>query len=375
MLRAWSASGRPAHLLAYAHGAYPFETPYVVHRVPDFPKVRSLRSGPTWGKVALDARSVATTRILARRLRPSAIIAHHIEAALVTLAANVAPVYYVAHTSLSRELPVYVPGLPRAAVSALGDAAEHWVCRRAAGVAAVAPALARLLPNACHIPVPWPSRFDRPPKSVARAALRLPDDARVCLYAGNLDRYQGWEHLLDAIAQLRQVDPSARFLVATESDVAPVRRAARVLGLADSVDFRRLSSERARMHVHAAADVAWVPRRTEGGLPIKMLDAFARHVPVVAMERATAGLAVHGACTVVRNDEPSAIVAATRRLFDDPAEAHASCSRASSYLASRHSARAYVEAIRRWIDEDAATPAAAKQTVQRRRAAPELRAR
>jgi glycosyltransferase involved in cell wall biosynthesis len=375
MLRAWSASGRPAHLLAYTHGAYPLETPYVVHRVPDFPRVRSLRSGPTWGKIALDARGVAATRTLARRLRPTAIIAHHIEAAIVTLAANVAPVYYVAHTSLSRELPVYVPGLPRTAVSAIGDAAERWVCRRAAGVAAVAPSLARLLPKARHVPVPWPSRFDRPPKSVARAALRLPDDARVCLYAGNLDRYQGWEHLLDAIAQLRRVDEDARLLIATESNVAPVRSAARVLGIADAVDFRRLSSERARMHVHAAADVAWVPRRTEGGLPIKMLDAFARQVPVVAMERATAGLAVHGACTVVLNDEPSAIVAATMRLFDDPTEAQASCSRASSYLADRHSTGAYVDAIRGWIDEEATTRAGAKQTVQRRQAAPELRAR
>ena len=375
MLRAWSTSGRPAHLLAYTHGAYALDAPYAVHRVPDFPRVRSLRSGPTWGKVALDARGVAATRSLARRIRPSAIVAHHIEAAIVTLAADVAPVYYVAHTSLSRELPVYLPRLPTRTVSAVAGATERWICGRAAGVGAVAPSLAQLLPNARYIPVPWPSRFDGPARHEARSALDLPGDAHMCLYAGNLDHYQGWEHLLDALTHLRRIDDNARLLIATESETSPVRRAARLRGIADAVDFRRLGSEHARMQVHAAADIAWVPRRTEGGLPIKMLDAFARNVPVVAMERATAGLAVRDVCAVVQNDDPNAIAAATRRLLGAPAAAGASCARASEYLTSRHSADAYVDAVQSWVDADASSQAAATPHGPRRQAAPELQAR
>ena len=120
MLSASAKSGRPAHLLAYAHGAYAFDAPYEIHRIPDFPRVRSLRSGPSWGKVLLDVRCVAETRRLARRLQPQAIVAHHVEAALAALAADVGPVYYVAHTSLARELSIYFRRLPVRPVSAIG---------------------------------------------------------------------------------------------------------------------------------------------------------------------------------------------------------------------------------------------------------------
>ena len=156
MLEASAGTGRPTHVLTYAQGAYELDAPYEVHRIPDFPKVRSLRSGPSWGKVALDARCMLETRRLARRLRPDAIVAHHIEAALAALAARVAPVYYVAHTCLARELPVYFPSLPTGFVSGVAKRVEELVCARAAGVAAVAPSLAQLLGrDARYLPVPW----------------------------------------------------------------------------------------------------------------------------------------------------------------------------------------------------------------------------
>ena len=145
MLEASTRVGRPSHLLAYAHAAYELDTPYEIHRIPNFPVVRSVRSGPSWGKVALDARCIVETRRLVRRLQPSAIIAHHIEAALAALAARVAPVYYVAHTSLERELPVYMPRVPARPVrvhrAAIGGAGVRTggggCCRRA---------------RACHAP-------------------------------------------------------------------------------------------------------------------------------------------------------------------------------------------------------------------------------
>ena len=55
MLEASVATGQPAHLLTYTHAAYEFEAPYEVHRIPDFPKVRSLRSGPSWGSAITDS--------------------------------------------------------------------------------------------------------------------------------------------------------------------------------------------------------------------------------------------------------------------------------------------------------------------------------
>ena len=221
MLRASIKSSRSAHLLVYSHGAYALSAPYPIHRMPDFPKVRSLRSGPSLGKLALDARCIAETRRLVRRIRPRAIVAHHIEAALAAIAAQVGPLYYVAHTSLSRELPVYLPMLPQRMVSRAAGRTEAFVCERAHGVAAVAPALASLLgDHVRYLPVPWraPRSTDRPSRSEARRDLGLPPEDLVCLYAGNLDRYQGWEHLLEALAVLRTTHATASLLVATESD-------------------------------------------------------------------------------------------------------------------------------------------------------------
>lgn len=347
MLEASASTGRPTHLLTYTQAAYELDAPYEVHRLPDFPKLRSLRSGPSWGKLWLDARCVTEIRRLARRLNPEVIVAHHVEAAVAALAARAAPVYYVAHTSLARELPVYFPDLPAGPIGAMARRVESSVCTRAEGVAAVSPSLARLLGGgARYLPVPWSlAPAPGPTKGEARQALGLTADAHICLYAGNLDRYQGWEHLIDALAHLRRDDPAAHLLLATESDPAPARRLADRAGVTDAVHVRRIDGEQPRELAHAAADVTWVPRRTEGGLPIKMLDAFARGLPVIAMERATAALPLQNACVAVADDDPVALAAAAQRLFADDRSTVAAREEARRYLATHHSVDAYAIAM------------------------------
>jgi glycosyltransferase involved in cell wall biosynthesis len=362
MLEASASTGRPTHLLTYTQAAYELDAPYEVHRIPDFPKVRSLRSGPSWGKIALDTRCVVETRRLARCLQPEAIMAHHIEAALAALAAQVAPVYYIAHTCLARELPVYFPSQPIGLVSRVARRVEGSVCTRAAGVAAVAPSLARLLGRgARYLPVPWALADGPPPmRNEARAALGVPGSAHICLYAGNLDRYQGWESLVEALVVLRHTHPTAALLVATESDPAPARDLAHRLGVADCVHLCRIDGERARQLAHAASDLTWVPRRTEGGLPIKMLDAFSRGLPVVAMERATAALPVQDACITVVNDNAHALATAARQLIEDETAAAAIAQAARGYLVTHHCAESFASAMRELLGEGDASPRATR---------------
>jgi glycosyltransferase involved in cell wall biosynthesis len=367
MLEASAGTGRPTHLLTYGEAAYDLDAPYQVHRIPDFPKVRSLRSGPSWGKVGLDARCIVETRRLARRIQPRAIVAHHIEAALAALAAHVAPVYYVAHTCLARELPVYFPSLPTVLVSRVATRVEGSVCARAAGVAAVAPSLAQVLGRAArYLPVPWTLPDAPPPtRDEARAALGLPANADICLYAGNLDRYQGWEALIEALVILRHAHPTAALLLATESDPTPARSLADRLGVSDSLHLCRLDGERARQLAHAASDLSWVPRRTEGGLPIKMLDAFARALPVVAMERATAALPVQDACITVPNDDAHVLAAAARQLIEDEPAAAAIAEGARRYLVAQHSAESFASALRQLLGEADASPQATRAAPHR----------
>jgi glycosyltransferase involved in cell wall biosynthesis len=354
MLEASVNTGRPTHLLTYAQEGYELDATYEIHRIPDLPKVRSLRSGPSWGKLALDARCVLETRRLARRLQVKAIVAHHIEAALAALAAGVAPVYYVAHTSLAQELPAYFPTLAGGIVGPVGARFERLVRKRAAGVAAVAPSLARILGHgASYLPVPWSAEVLAPPsRAESRSALGLADGAEVCLYAGNLDPYQGWERLIDALVVLRRSHPNVRLLLATESDPAPAWQQAQKRGVSDSLSVCRLDGERARAQAHAASDLSWIPRRTEGGLPIKMLDAFARSLPVVAMERATADMRLRAACIRVRNDDAEALAVGALRVLEDPDTQAALRDAGRSYLANEHSSKAFDSAMRRLLGEN-----------------------
>ncbi len=352
MLHAAAQSGRSSHLLTYAHGAYETDGPFEHHRIPDFPKNTSLRSGPSLRKVALDMRCVAALRRLASALRPAAVLAHHVEAAAAAIAARLRPVYYVAHTSLADELPQYFPPFASGAIARIAGACERTLCASVDGVAVVAPSLAdRLGPSARYLPVPWTrARQARTTASRLRArqSLGLASSAPVCLYAGNLDAYQGWQHLLGALAELRKARPGARLLIGTESDPAPVHALACRHAVQDAVVVRRLCGESARAALHAAADLAWIPRRSPGGLPIKMLDAFSRGLPVVAMERATAGLDVSQACLAVANDDPLALARAAEQVLSDPDRAGKLVTNAVRYLSEYHSAAAFNAALEPW---------------------------
>lgn len=261
-------------LLTYAVGSGSTDIDLV--RLSDFPRVRSLRSGPSLGKLVLDARMIGELRRRVRQLRPDWIIAHNVEAAWVTWAARVRPWAYFAHTRFDTELPTYssLPGLRHA------GAALDAIAVRADRVLAITPKLAEHLGGTFVMP-PWP------PGHIPERERPLPGP--VVLYAGNLDAYQGLDVVYEATRGLT-------LLVATES-TDPLPPHAQRWPLANEADRRR---------AHAAADVVVVPRKAPGGLPIKLLDALSRDVPVVAQRRALAGLNPDGVLTVP-NDDPAAL--------------------------------------------------------------------
>ncbi|MCB9599758.1 MAG: glycosyltransferase [Sandaracinus sp.] len=303
MVEALASAGHDTHLLTYAHGQGLAPVGVTHHRLSDFPRARSLRSGPSWQKVALDLRLVATLRRLTRGLRPDAVVAHGVEAAWVARAARVPALYY-AHTRFDAELPTYasLPGL-----AALGRALD--AVASAGPTVAITPDLGAHLSARREVPTllpPWapsePPRSDE--RRAARVAMGLARDAKVVAYAGNLDGYQGWEEAAEAVARC-----AATFLVGTESDPSPLR----------DVPHRRvpLATEHDRRRLHAACDVVVVPRRAPGGLPIKLLDALARDVPVVAGPRALAGLRPDGVERAA-SDEADGLALALERALVAP---------------------------------------------------------
>lgn len=345
MLTALTDRGDLAELLTYAHGTQNNDNlraqqpGYRIRRLWDVPRDRSLRSGPSCKKVLLDLQLTARLALFPAPV----IVAHHVEAAAACLLAR-RPFVFFAHTDLEHELPLYAPRLRHAWVARAGRAIDHRLIHSAQHVAAISPRLAHSIERATghfavYVPLPWlprtvPTGEDR---QRARTELGLGPHHEVCLYAGNLDRYQGWETLVLALAQLQDTRANVRLLVATASDPSPLRMLARDTGIADLVTVTSLNNEGARQRCHHAADLALIPRRAEGGLPIKLLDALARSVPVVATKRAIAGLPLQNCVEIVDDDSSEAIATAAAELLNNASKREQLRRAGSAYLREHHS--------------------------------------
>jgi glycosyltransferase involved in cell wall biosynthesis len=333
MVEAEHAAGWRPTLLTYRHGAAGPPAPFAHRRLPSSLGDRSLRSGPSLRKVGQDLGLALTLAVA----RPPAVVAHHVEAAAAARLSGTRRWVFVAHTSLREELPLYLPERWGRLAGAAGGRLDGLLGRSAGAVAAVSPRLARLLEDrlgrpVAVLPIPWavPPPLEPGERAEARVGLDVSD--RVVLYAGNLDAYQGLETLLDALARR----PTLTGLFATESDPTSLLAEARARGVAAHV--WPLATEADRRRAHAAADVVCVPRRAPGGLPVKLLDALARGVPVVAVQRASAGLPVGRVARLVPDDDPEALTAALTGPLPEGAAG-------PSYVRAAHGPGRYLQAM------------------------------
>jgi glycosyltransferase involved in cell wall biosynthesis len=331
-----AARGHDVHLLCYGWGSDERAHGFALHRVANVGAGRSLRSGPSLQKLALDALVAAELRRLVARLSPDVVLAHGHEA----LAAAVAPprvrvpVVYHAHTRMAPELPTYFTGRASRFVASLGGRAlDALLPPRADGIVAVSAELAAEL-GGTHVP----PALRLPPRPTA------PREPGHLVYTGNLDRYQGLDALLDALAEL----PSARLTIASASSLGPVAAAATRRGVAERVRFVPHSD---LAHVRALlgrAAVAVVPRALRAGFPVKLLEAMAAAAPLVVARSAALGL-THGREALVVDDADMA--GAIASLLADPPAARAMGDRARAHVEAVHAspdaALALEEALRR----------------------------
>lgn len=310
----------------------------------------SLRSGPSLAKVAED---IVLIRAI-RRAPADRILAHHIESALACILAR-RPFTWVMHTALGPELPLYAPTRPHLApwLSHAGEALDAFVARRAARVFAVSPFLAKRASTQFKrhvdvLPIPWsmakPAGTNE--RATSREALGLDARDLVLLYAGNLDHYQGLEVAIDALALIRKQTPNIRWLVATESDPSFLRAQAHARGVAEHLVFAKLDSDAVRRRAHLASDIAFVPRRLEAGVSVKLLEAFAHQLPTVAVRASTGGFAMEEAACLVAPD-PQAFAHATLKLITSPTQRTQLGAGGARYLREHHNDAAMMRALHR----------------------------
>ncbi len=348
MLRTLHDRGAHAELLAYAYGDRTISAVHPVHRLPDIPRVRSLRSGPSFGKVALDVSMVVQSRRLLMRRRDALCVAHNVESAIVARLAGISPRVYVAHTLFETELPTYVSTQPRWLADA-GRLLDRLSCTGAT-IAGISPLLCRKLhellqqntrgavPSIAYLPIPWtiPPPIHASERIEARARFGYHDHHRVLLYAGNLDGYQGFDEVLDSFVVLANETPDARLLVATASSPKPLLEAIEARRITHLTRITGLSNESDRRSIHAATDVAMVPRRAPGGVPIKMLDAMSRGVPIVVTKHATSELSMAHAAKVVFDHDLRTLASAVAELFYQPDRAQEIGAAGRTYVAREH---------------------------------------
>ncbi len=321
------AAGDKVKVLTYARGAGASAIDAVLERPANFTPEATPRPGPTLGKLRDDF-------VLWRALRhvPPATqtLAHHLEACLICALTAHRPFTYVAHTCLEEELPTYLPTWVRqqanrtldkarlrnlfrqparlfcrsliGTVAQLGGGLDTIALRLADECKAVSPALGHRLGIPALALPDWPPPSEQraaqggadnhrrdaedptaaPTKrQVARTSLALPPSAPLLAYFGNLDGYQGAEVLSEVIGQL----PTAWSLLLMTDSPPP----AWANDHPQRVFYRRLTTMRRRALGYAAADVVIVTRECGAGIPIKLLDALAQGMPVVAQARALAG--------------------------------------------------------------------------------------
>ena len=358
MLAATSRVDPGTALFTYATSGYASSSEFAVHRLSDRPRVRSLRSGPSLGKLVLDARMLFELQDLTRKLQPRVIVAHHVEAAAVALSLRSPRTVFFAHTDLAEELPSYAHPLLSAPLRRAGGALDRLLVRRAAAVATISPVLrerlSELRADVEYVPIPWnvPEPIRSRERAESRLGLGVSQRTKLALYAGNLDAYQGATMLPRALASLRARGHALQLLLATQSDSSAFARSCQLLGV--PLQHVELGDELIRRQVHAAADLVVVPRLVPGGLPIKLLDALARGVPCAVTPSACAGLSLEGAVECAQGDNAAALALAMERLLETPERRISLANAGRAYVAREHSEPRFLRALDRVLSRAAA---------------------
>ena len=108
-----------------------------------------------------------------------------------------------------------------------------------------------------------------------------------------------------------------------------------------------MKAENDRVRAHAACDLALIPRRTAGGLPIKLLESLARARPTVAVRRATAGLAINNIAWLADDDSPRALARAIQDALEGRHERESRAQEGRSFIQTEHSEDSYIQAMHR----------------------------
>ena len=266
--------GHDVTVVCYAHGLDHVDSEYQIVRTPRVPAYGNMRAGPDLVKPFLDlalAYKVASI--------PADIVhAHNYEAPIAAALARRytgTPIVYNAHNTMVEELPTYFDGrMGRRLARSVG----RWLDGR---VPALADHAVVLTPRVVDtLSVLGCESVSLIPPGVD--ATDLDDVPPACLpegpwviYAGNPDRYQDLDVLVEAI---RKLDGVGLLMVsASPLDDGFAEGLPKFMAIQTS-NFNEVKS------LMAASDIAAIPRTVCSGFPIKLLNTLGMGLPTVVAE-------------------------------------------------------------------------------------------
>ena len=318
-----SQSGHDVHLLCYAHEGSKREHEYAIHRIPDIPRFNSERSGPHWKKGFLDLSLAIHCRRLCRKIRPDIVHAHHYEALLaarMTDPLNSRPLVFHLHALMEPELRTYLESSLAPAANFVGNTLDRFIPHLANRVITV---------NAWVRSHLISLGFDPDDVVTANPPADVPKNVRTrhsghsnrrltAVYVGNTDNYQGLDELLAAMGML---EPETRARLQLElvisGDTIRISNKVAAQGLADLVRVVEHGSFEDAWGRTTSADFAIVPRHSPGGIPIKLINALAASLPVLADRRIAVDLFDGEEALLVDMSDPPSVSRGIERMITD----------------------------------------------------------
>ena len=255
-------------------------------------------------------------------------------------------------------------------VAGLARAAERWAVRGAAAIGIIAEGFRpyveslgvesgriRLVRNWTHLEAPT---IDR---AVVRRRLGLPQDAVLCLHAGNM----GYKQALESVVECARLATGSggRLLFVLMGDGSQRRHLERLVaeyGL-PNLRFLPLQPKDLFPSVLAAADLLLLNQRgvvKDMSLPGKLTAYFASGRPIVAAVAADSEtareLAASGASIVVEPDTPAALLDGIQDLLREPARCEEMGAAGSRYAAENLSPSAVLTQYEELVNSLLAPP-------------------
>lgn len=146
----------------------------------------------------------------------------------------------------------------------------------------------------------------------------IPEHAKMMLYVGNLEHYQGVDLVIEGMAHGEMPD-NLYFLVigGGEEDIERCQMLAQRLGIADKVKFLGPKPVLLLMDYLRQADILVSPRTKGINTPMKIYSYLGAGVPIVATNISSHTQVLHDGNSFLTEPTPEAITAGINRLLAD----------------------------------------------------------